>query len=71
MVLAVRDPKGIAQVLSIAMGKKNPNFGVDSIRPNRNLTIVLKTAEFFTDVMSAGNSEQLAQVVEAYAIVLS
>jgi hypothetical protein len=33
-----------------------------------NLRVVVKTAEFFTDVMSSANSKELASVVEAYAM---
>lgn len=68
LILAVRSPEGIRRILVTATKKVNANFAIDSIKPKNNLAVVLKTAEFFTDVMGAGNSEQLAQVIEAYAM---
>jgi hypothetical protein len=68
LVMAVKSEEGIKRILTTAMTGDNANFAIDSIKPKSNLAIVLKTAEFFTDVMGAANSDQLAQVIEAYAM---
>ena len=66
-VMYVESSSGIYNIIANAWRSSNRNFA-RPLESGRSMTMVLKTAEFFTDVMAAGNSKQLAQVIESYAM---
>jgi hypothetical protein len=66
-LLAVKTDEAVNNLLNKANANQLKNLLYVEGKATNNLTGVLKTAEFFMDVMSASNNNQLADVIKAYA----
>lgn len=67
-VMYVNSSTAIINIFNNAMSSAGNRTFAAPQSSGRNMTVVLTTAEFFTDVMAAGNSKQLSQVIESYAM---
>ncbi|RZJ81923.1 MAG: hypothetical protein EOO47_02560 [Flavobacterium sp.] len=66
-LIAVKGKNAVYKLLTMAdEGSLKTKLYVEG-KSSGSLTVVLKTAEFFTDVMGASNSTQLSEVIKAYA----
>lgn len=66
-LMAVSTDDAVSNLLQKANGNQLKNLLYVEGKATNNLTGVLKTAEFFMDVMSASNNNQMADVIKAYA----
>jgi len=66
-LMAVSTDDAVSNLLQKANANQLKNLLYVEGKAANNLTGVLKTAEFFMDVMGASNSNQMADVIKAYA----